>query len=235
MEQQCIFCSLIEGKIPSKKIYEDETVFAILDIYPANPAHILVLPKEHAIIINQLPQKTVEHLGFIAKKLSEVVLKALQPDGVNIFIANGPAAGQKAPHFIMHVIPRYQGDGLSFGTPENDIKPADSDAFYTQLKNMLPNYFPDQKYDETNDKNEQMKNEIKEEKRELKEEKRETKQETQKENEKIHDKKMIDEKVINEKMIKEKNDVEDSQEKKIVKAEPIDLDKLAEMFIGKKE
>ena len=121
-EQDCMFCSLATGKSPSKKIYEDDAVAVILDIYPANPAHLLVMPKEHYVIFNQLPKETAEHFGRIAKACSELLFKIVKPDGINIFIANGQAAGQKAPHFIMHVIPRFEGDGLNFEIAEKAAK-----------------------------------------------------------------------------------------------------------------
>lgn len=215
MEQQCIFCSIIQGKIPSKKVYEDDLVFAILDIYPANPAHVLVLPKEHALIFNQLPKKTAEHMGIVAKKITEVLFKVIQPDGVNVFIANGPAAGQKAPHFIMHVIPRFQGDGLSFTLQEKSTKHEEMDSFYDKLKKMLLDYFPDQKYDEK-EKQEEQKRQNK-----MSEEKQERTQERE-------------EKTKTEETKSEQKKAEPSEQKKDepkkVRAEPMDIDKLTDLF-----
>ena len=74
-KQQCIFCQIISGKIPSKKIYEDEKAIAILDINPAAKGHVLVMPKEHYAIMPQMPDKEVAHLFKIAKKISQVILK----------------------------------------------------------------------------------------------------------------------------------------------------------------
>jgi histidine triad (HIT) family protein len=145
---QCIFCNLATGQMPSKKIYEDELITAILDIYPANPAHLLVMPKEHKSIISQLPKATVERFGVVAKKLSEVIFKSLRPDGMNIFIANGAIAGQKAPHFIMHIIPRFQGDGVNFEIAEKEAKKEDIDALCSKLRKDILNYFPEQKFEE---------------------------------------------------------------------------------------
>ena len=111
-KQQCIFCQIISGKIPSKRIYEDDKVIAILDINPAAKGHILLLPKEHYAIMPQIPEEEVEKMFVIAKKLSQVLLKALKVSGTNIFVANGLAAGQKAQHFMIHVIPRKEGDEI---------------------------------------------------------------------------------------------------------------------------
>jgi len=143
MDQQCIFCGIASGSIPSKKIYEDDKVVAVLDIYPANPAHLLILTKNHYAIFNQLPKEEVEHLAAICKRISELFFRVLRPEGINFFIANGPAAGQKAPHMILHAIPRFSGDGLHFDIPVNPQDEKELDAFYERLKKTLKDYFPD--------------------------------------------------------------------------------------------
>ena len=111
-KQQCIFCQIVTGKIPSKKVYEDSICLAILDINPATKGHILLLPKEHYAIMPQVPEKILGHLSIVAKHVSQVVLKILRTDGTTVFIANGAAAGQRAQHFMIHLIPRRSGDGL---------------------------------------------------------------------------------------------------------------------------
>src|SRR3989344_338818 len=111
-KQQCIFCQIITGKITSKKVYEDSSCLAILDINPAAKGHILLLPKEHFAIMPQVPEKVLGHLSIVAKNVSQVILKILRADGTTIFIANGAAAGQRAQHFMIHLIPRRSGDGL---------------------------------------------------------------------------------------------------------------------------
>ena len=111
-KQQCIFCQIIAGKIPSKKIYDDAHSLAILDINPAARGHILLLPKEHYGILPQVPDELLGTLFITAKRLSQVVLKVLKVSGTTIFVANGLAAGQKAPHVMLHIIPRKEGDGL---------------------------------------------------------------------------------------------------------------------------
>lgn len=111
-KQQCIFCQIIAGKIPAKKLYEDEQCIAILDINPAAKGHMLLLPKEHYAIMPQVPPATIGYLFIIAKKLSQVQLRALKSGGTSVFLANGLAAGQKAQHFMLHLIPRKEGDGI---------------------------------------------------------------------------------------------------------------------------
>lgn len=110
--QQCIFCQIISGKVPSKKIYEDKLCIAVLDINPAAKGHLLLLPKEHYSILPQVPEKILDHLTLVSKSLSQILLKVLHSDGTTIFIANGAAAGQRAQHFLIHVFPRKTGDGI---------------------------------------------------------------------------------------------------------------------------
>ncbi len=110
--QQCIFCHIISGKVPSRKVYEDERCLAVLDINPGAPGHLLLLPKEHVSILPQLPAEDMAHLGMVAKQLSGVLIKALRADGTTLLAANGVAAGQRAAHVMWHVIPRKDGDGV---------------------------------------------------------------------------------------------------------------------------
>ncbi len=111
-KKQCIFCQIVAGKVPGKKLFEDETVIAILDINPAAKGHVLVLPKEHYAIMPQVPDEVIGHLFVVCKAISNTLLKSLKVSGTNVFIANGLAAGQRAQHFMIHVIPRKDSDHL---------------------------------------------------------------------------------------------------------------------------
>jgi histidine triad (HIT) family protein len=111
-KQQCIFCQIISGKTTSQKIYEDDRCLAILDINPAAKGHILILPKEHYAIMPQVPAEDIKHFYVVAKYLSQIVLKTLKVGGTSIYVANGIAASQKAQHFMIHIIPRKEGDEL---------------------------------------------------------------------------------------------------------------------------
>src|SRR3989338_6190402 len=124
-KKQCIFCQIIAGKVQSKKIYEDDKCIAVLDINPANPGHILILPKEHYSIMPQIPEDEVGYCLKVAKALSQASLKAVQSHGTTIFVANGVAAGQKAQHFMVHVIPRVENDGVGLEIPHNRISEDD--------------------------------------------------------------------------------------------------------------
>jgi len=112
--EECIFCQIANGKINSITLYEDIKCRAILDINPANPGHVLLIPKEHYVIWQVMPDELASHMSLISKDISNVMLSVLGVKGVNIYIANGEDAGQKAPHFIMHIIPRNKDDGIDF-------------------------------------------------------------------------------------------------------------------------
>ncbi len=109
---ECIFCSIVTGKIPGKKVYEDEVCIAVLDIKPANLGQILLIPKKHYQIFPQVPKSERDLMVKVAKKISTGMLQT-GAEGINIFIANGEAAGQKSPHMLIHIIPRTQGDGVT--------------------------------------------------------------------------------------------------------------------------
>ncbi len=116
-KQNCIFCKIISGEIPSKKVFEDEFCTAILDINPANEGHVLILPKEHYQILPQIPENIVGKLFVVAKEISHSILQAFGAKGTNIFVANGQVAGQRAPHFMIHVFQRAEGDGIFKNNP----------------------------------------------------------------------------------------------------------------------
>jgi histidine triad (HIT) family protein len=140
-KSRCIFCHIISGKVQSKKIYDDVKVSAILDINPANPGHILLMPKEHYAIMPQVPDEVLDHMAVVIKRLSHIALQALGVKGVNILIQNGIAAGQKAQHFMVHIIPRKQGDGLNLALDKKSMSDADYEAVKGRLKKKVYELF----------------------------------------------------------------------------------------------
>ncbi len=133
IRQQCIFCQIIDSKIPSKKVFEDEKVVAILDINPATAGHVLIMPKEHFSIMPQLDDDILKSIFSAAKKISNAMLKSMQAQGTTIFIANGLAAGQRAQHFMIHVIPRFHEDGFP-EIPKNKAAEKELDEVLGEIK-----------------------------------------------------------------------------------------------------
>ena len=109
-DENCIFCKLANGDIPTATVYEDEYLRAIMDAAPANKGHIIVLPKSHAANIYELEDEYVSRAFVLAKKLAVALKKLTGCDGVNILQNNGGAAGQTVFHFHVHVIPRFKDD-----------------------------------------------------------------------------------------------------------------------------
>ncbi len=116
-KQNCVFCQIISGKIPAKKVYETQNLIGLLDINPASPGHVILLTKEHYQIMPLIPDELIGDLFVGAKLVSQSMLKALAAQGTTIFAANGTVAGQRAPHFMLHVIPRAEGDDVSIAIP----------------------------------------------------------------------------------------------------------------------
>lgn len=108
--ENCIFCKIAGGQIPSATVYEDETFRVILDLNQAIRGHMLILPKEHYANLFELPEETAAEAMRLAKKLSHAAKEAMDIDGLNLLQNNGEAAGQSVMHFHLHVLPRKQGD-----------------------------------------------------------------------------------------------------------------------------
>ena len=136
-KKQCIFCQIVAGKVQSKKVYEDDKCIAILDINPANPGHVLLLPKEHYSIMPQVPEDEIAHLFVVMKTISNAALRGLGVQGTNIIVQNGIAAGQKAQHFMIHIIPRKEEDGINFELPKKEIKDSELETIQKKLAAKL--------------------------------------------------------------------------------------------------
>lgn len=110
----CIFCQIIEGSIPSEKIYEDEHVLAFMDVMPVTEGHVLLIPKNHRENLFEMTEQEAGNLFSVAPKLANVIKETFTPAGMNLLQNNGAPAGQAVFHFHMHLIPRYdETDGFS--------------------------------------------------------------------------------------------------------------------------
>lgn len=110
----CIFCKIINGEIPSAKVFENEHVFAFLDISQVTKGHTLVIPKVHKENVYELNDEMASTLFMEVPKIANAIKKAYNPIGLNVLNNNGEHAGQSVFHFHMHLIPRY-GEGDGFG------------------------------------------------------------------------------------------------------------------------
>ena len=115
MANNCIFCKLANGEIPTRTLYEDDEFRIILDTGPLTKGHALILPKKHAENIFELDEETVKKAYQLAKQFGAKMIAALKADGMNILQNNGSAAGQSVFHFHIHLIPRYMEDKVKLG------------------------------------------------------------------------------------------------------------------------
>lgn len=120
-KDDCIFCKLANGVIPTNSIYEDEDFNVILDAAPATKGHALILPKEHADNLYELPDETAGKVLVLAKKLATHMTQKLGCDGFNVVQNNGTVAGQTVFHFHMHLIPRYKEDGQNIAWKPQEV------------------------------------------------------------------------------------------------------------------
>ena len=125
MTENCIFCKIASGEIPSATLYEDEDFRVILDVGPAAKGHMLVLPKQHFADIMDMPQELTGKAFILAKKMAEKMEAALGCDGINVLQNNHEAAGQTVFHFHIHLIPRYAKDALMIGWKPGKLTDSD--------------------------------------------------------------------------------------------------------------
>jgi histidine triad (HIT) family protein len=137
MSGQCIFCEIVHGTAPASWVYQDDTVVAFMDIQPITQGHMLVVPREHAVLMTDLNETAAMRTFRVARKLAAVARHVLDASGVNLLVMDGEAAYQDVPHFHVHVIPRYPRDGFGLTFPDSYEHPparAQLDAIAAALR-----------------------------------------------------------------------------------------------------
>lgn len=133
--QDCIFCKIIKGEIPSTKVYEDKHTLAFLDIYPVNKGHTLVIPKEHASQLHELSEPAVKQLGVTLRKLAHALSKI--SEGYTAIQNNGDVAGQEVMHVHFHLIPRKKGDGAFYWPAKKSYEGAEAQDVAELIKKAM--------------------------------------------------------------------------------------------------
>lgn len=134
----CIFCKIIRKEIPSIKLYEDDDVYALMDIQPINPGHLLIIPKMHSQLISGIEDSVVAKMNVVAKKLNTAIRNSgLKAEGVNFFLADGEAAGQEVYHVHLHVFPRFRNDGFGIKFPESHKSKPDFSELESNAQKIL--------------------------------------------------------------------------------------------------
>ena len=129
--QGCIFCAIAARQAEASVVYEDETVVAFMDLNPVTPGHLLVVPRQHAVGLEDLDGATGAHVWSVGRDMAGALRRSdMRCEGINVFVCDGEVAFQTVFHFHLHVIPRYEGDGWTIipETAERDRSLLDSDA-----------------------------------------------------------------------------------------------------------
>lgn len=134
----CIFCKILNGEIPSNKVFENDNFIAILDAFPASEGHTLVIPKKHYENIFEIDEDTLKEGYAIAKKIANSIKKSLSAEDINILQNNGALAGQTVNHFHIHIIPRKENDKIVIKSEQINI---DNNRINEILNSIKDNQF----------------------------------------------------------------------------------------------
>ncbi len=136
-DKDCIFCKIANGEIPSATIYENSDFRVILDVAPANRGHALIIPKEHFKDIFDIDAVTAGKLFSLATEVARAMKSVLHCDGLNIVQNNGLIAGQTVFHFHLHLIPRYEGDGIKLTWEQHESDSADLQELAREIRKKI--------------------------------------------------------------------------------------------------
>jgi histidine triad (HIT) family protein len=134
MAEDCIFCKIVAGELPSETVQEDQHTVAFMDINPWTRGHALVIPRNHSPNIYEVSDEDLQHTAIAAKQLAVRVKERLRCDGVNVLNASEPAAWQSVFHFHMHVIPRYDDDPLELPVRPRQAEPDELAAVAAEIR-----------------------------------------------------------------------------------------------------
>ncbi|MBQ4361331.1 MAG: HIT family protein [Lachnospiraceae bacterium] len=133
-DDNCIFCKILAGDIPSYKVFEDDEFMVILDAGPATRGHALIIPKEHYRDLYAMPEELAAKAFVLGKKLIVPLKKILGAAGYNLVQNNGEAAGQTVPHFHLHLIPRYPDDNSGMGWNMGTLEAEEAQTILKEIK-----------------------------------------------------------------------------------------------------
>jgi len=142
VQESCIFCKIVADEASSSMVFEDDACVAFLDVAPIRPGHTLVVPRDHAPNLSELDPETGAHLFRTGQKVAAALYGSLGCDGVNLFLADGAAAGQDVFHSHLHVLPRFVGDrlGSAFRSDAEDMASREElDAVAEKMRNSFQN------------------------------------------------------------------------------------------------
>ena len=148
MGDQCVFCEIIRGESPVSLTYQDDTIVAFMDVQPITHGHMLVLPREHAVLMTDINETAAMRTFRVARKLAAVARHTLGASGVNLLVMDGEAAYQDVPHFHVHVIPRFTGDSFRIGADWSTPDRQELDAVALEIATLCGYSPPPQTHEE---------------------------------------------------------------------------------------
>lgn len=132
---ECVFCQIVTGTTPASIVHDDDELLAFCDLNPVNPGHLLIIPKQHGVALADLDRSAGSHLIPLAQDLAAALRRTeLRCEGVNLFLADGAAAGQEVFHVHLHVIPRYRGDSFRIRTGQRRASRAHLDEIAARVR-----------------------------------------------------------------------------------------------------
>jgi len=138
---ECIFCSIVSGASEASIVYQDTVCTAFMDIVPITPGHVLIVPNQHAVTLEEMDESTASHLFGVAHKISKALRNtSIKCEGINIFIADGVAAGQEVLHVHLHVFARFADDGFCFPkclASDNSPRRIELDTLAQHIQNKM--------------------------------------------------------------------------------------------------
>ncbi len=137
MKKDCLFCEIARGAIPSATIYEDSHFRVFLDVNPATRGHALIVPREHFDNIYDMDAETAGRIFSLATCIARAMRDGLGCDGLNVVQNNGRVAGQTVNHFHLHLIPRYEDDGLNLLWPQKEITKEEMETIRKSIKEKI--------------------------------------------------------------------------------------------------
>lgn len=137
VKDDCIFCKIAKGEIPSATIYETSEFKVMLDVAPANKGHALIIPKEHFDNIFEIDGETAGKLFSLATVVARAIKEETDCDGMNIVQNNGEVAGQTVNHFHLHLIPRHKDDGINLTWKQNETKPEEQEVLAKAIRKRI--------------------------------------------------------------------------------------------------
>jgi len=133
----CVFCKIIDGTIPSTTVYEDDDFKVVMDIAPAAKGHVLILPKKHCADILSIDEDVAGKALKVASKIANAQKKALACDGINLLQNSGEAAWQSVFHLHIHLIPRFKGDDITMPWKHVEYEDGEAEEYAAKIRACL--------------------------------------------------------------------------------------------------